>query len=526
MNTLYNNTIKMQSIKASLLFGLIVLMTINQAYSFCGFYVAKAGANLYNNKSEVIIVRDGKLTTLTMSNDFKGDVKDFAMVVPVPEVLRERDIKVVNRDIFDKIDAYSAPRMVEYYDDNPCGQSRYYWNFGNATPSSAKADAMDEVALEKKTGVTIQAKYTIGEYDILILSALESSGLETWLTTNGYALPENAKEVLQPYINDKLNFFVVKVNLEKRGTTGFDYLRPIQITYENDRFMLPIRLGMANAKQHQDLIVYTFTKNGRVECTNYRTEKMPTGNYIPTFVLNQFDSFYKKTFNKQYINNNRNTVFLEYAWNVTPSFNGMKCDPCVGNPPMLTEFKDAGVQWLNDNPNATVFFTRLHIRYRRSEFPQDLMFQVTPNTESYQARYVITHPATGVDCSEGKKYLQKLETRKVLEVIEYCKLTGDKPYQYAWYAPQLKNTVPEKDQGNVTPEIKDVIKKLKETDSISDDELKKYESIFIGNDDSNNNENTLKPLLLLLLPLSLLLISFVYQWNFKKRSKRILKIKE
>ncbi|MDI1233150.1 MAG: DUF2330 domain-containing protein [bacterium] len=104
-------------------FGLLIVAI--QSYAFCGFYVAKAGANLYNNKSEVILVRDGRLNTLTMSNDFKGDVKDFAMVVPVPEILRERDIKVVNRSIFDMIDAYSAPRMVEYYDDDPCNNRKY-----------------------------------------------------------------------------------------------------------------------------------------------------------------------------------------------------------------------------------------------------------------------------------------------------------------------------------------------------------------------------------------------------------------
>jgi hypothetical protein len=55
-------------------------------YSFCGFYVAKADAALFNNKSEVIIVRDGIHNVITMSSDFKGDRKDFAMVVPVPVI--------------------------------------------------------------------------------------------------------------------------------------------------------------------------------------------------------------------------------------------------------------------------------------------------------------------------------------------------------------------------------------------------------------------------------------------------------
>jgi hypothetical protein len=78
------------------LFLLSVLVSM-QSYAFCGFYVAKADATLFNNKSEVILVRDGRRTVITMSNDFKGDVRDFAMVVPVPVVLKESDIRVTKR---------------------------------------------------------------------------------------------------------------------------------------------------------------------------------------------------------------------------------------------------------------------------------------------------------------------------------------------------------------------------------------------------------------------------------------------
>ena len=63
--------------------------------SFCGFYVSKADGTLKNKTSQVILVRDGNKNVITMYNDFKGDTKDFAMVVPVPVVLKKEDIKVV-----------------------------------------------------------------------------------------------------------------------------------------------------------------------------------------------------------------------------------------------------------------------------------------------------------------------------------------------------------------------------------------------------------------------------------------------
>ncbi|MBL7731850.1 MAG: hypothetical protein JNM88_11785, partial [Chitinophagaceae bacterium] len=67
----------------------------------------------------------------------------------------------------------------------------------------------------------------------------------------------------------------------------------------------------------------------------------------------------------------------------------------------------------------------LHVRYNRDKFPQDLMFQVTPNTENYQARYVITHPATGdFNCEAGKKYLKELKARRADEMEMLTYLTG------------------------------------------------------------------------------------------------------
>ena len=148
--------------------------------------------------------------------------------------------------------------------------------------------------------------------------------------------------MLDPYIKSNLKFFVVKVNLEEMQASGFDYLRPIQIRFESPKFMLPIRLGMANSSGVQDMIVYAFTRTGRVECVNYRTVKAPTDRNIPLFVKERFGPFYKDLFKRAYRREGRNAVFLEYAWNVTPSWGGMKCDPCVGPPPIDGTWRKPG----------------------------------------------------------------------------------------------------------------------------------------------------------------------------------------
>jgi hypothetical protein len=424
--------------KLLIISSLIVISPV--LFSFCGFYVSKADGTLKNKTSQVILVRDGNKTVITMYNDFKGDSKDFAMVVPVPVVLRKDDIKVVDQSIFQRLNDYSAPRLVEYWDQNPCSNYESMDEKKDmASPSSTVNRALAGKVAGVQVNVKVEAKYLVGEYDILILSAKESSGLKTWLLENGYKIPEGAEEVLEPYIKSNLKFFVVKVNEKEKQKLNNNFLRPIQISFKSPKFMLPIRLGMANADGDQDLIVYAFTRKGRIESTNYRNVEITSNKNIPLFVQKNFGAFYGNLFTNQWNREDKSVALVEYAWDVSPQ-NYYHCDPCIATAPSEQDLVQSGVWWLagkdwsdysdvdNDEPdngNKNVHFTRLHFRYNRKSFAQDLMFQVTPNTETYQARYVITHPATGdFNCAAGKKYLQDLKARRKKELMELTALTG------------------------------------------------------------------------------------------------------
>lgn len=439
---------------------ILAAMIGHEAAAFCGFYVSKADGTLKNKTSQVILVRDGNRNVITMYNDFKGNLKDFAMVVPVPVVLQKKDIKVVDQAIFNTLNEYSKPRLVEYYDQNPC--NRY---MEDKLSGSVPGLQLNEVvvtgygaAKRKDLGVRVEAKYLVGEYDILILSAKESSGLKTWLDENGYKIPAGADEVLEPYIKSNLKFFVVKVNEEEKKKLPGNFLRPLQISFSSPKFMLPIRLGMANADGDQDMIVYAFTKKGRIETTNYRALSLPTSKNVPLFVKNNFGNFYANLFQHQWSKEGKALAMLEYAWDVSPK-NYVKCDPCVATAPSAQDLVQAGVWWLNRDWNDysdvdddedldysdNVYFTRLHVRYNRDKFPQDLMFQVTPNTESYQARYIVTHPATGdFNCDAGKKYLKDLKQRRSDEMEMLAYLTGKTYKDWDVVLNEEENSFPQK----------------------------------------------------------------------------------
>ncbi len=187
---------------AAWLFVVLVLAALvvgtSPAAAFCGFYVGKADAGLFNEASKVILVRrDGK-TVISMANDYRGALTEFALVVPVPQVLERDQIHIGERTLFERIDAYSAPRLAEYYDPDPCVVKAARALGAVNAPLPASALAKEESRRDKALGVTVEAAYTVGEYDIVMLSAKQSDGLETWLRDNGYRIPKGASAALKP----------------------------------------------------------------------------------------------------------------------------------------------------------------------------------------------------------------------------------------------------------------------------------------------------------------------------------------
>jgi hypothetical protein len=418
---------------ASCAFSLLLLAASSSTHAFCGFFAGKADASLFNEASQVIVARDGKHTVLSMLNDYNGPLNEFALVVPTPVVLRQGDVKIAERTTFERLDAYSSPRLAEYNDEDPC-KVQFNWDWVARDPSkkdiafavqsAPTITSITQARRDKALGVTVEAAFTLEEYDIVSLSAKQSEGLEIWLRENGYDIPAGASEALRPYINQGMKFFVAKVNLVEQKKTGFTYLRPLQFAFDSEKFMLPMRLGMLNAPKDraQDLIVYLLTRNGRVESSNYRTVKLPANQNLPAFVKPAFKDFYKALFDRSSKLEDFSVVFTEYFWNIA------WCDPCAAQPLSVEELLKAGAWWAanqdNDKPAPgaqrtyrfrpggaqPAMLTRLHVRYTPKTFPEDLMFTQTQDQQNWQTRYVVHNPyggsvaqcnarVTAIDCS-------------------------------------------------------------------------------------------------------------------------------
>lgn len=363
---------------------LLALLSVNarSVLAFCGFFVAKVDAQLFNNRSEVAIAHQNNNTTYTLAFDYKGDPKEFALVLPVPIVLKKQDVKVIDAKLFQRLDDFTAPRLVRYQD--------FRQNAPAGAPRSATETKRD------RAPVTVVERFTVGEYDVVILSATESNALETWLRQNKYRLPNNAARYLQPYIDQKLYFFVVRINFKEQQRLGFQNLRPLQFTVANsNQIMLPFQLGKINSEGTQDIIVYFLSDKGRVEARNYTNVMIPSNFAVPEEIESKFGEFYKGLLTTTIKAVGREAVVTEYAWDTG------SCDPCSTSPLNAQELKELGMN------QERAFITRLHLQYTKDTYNRDLEFRLTADTRTYQGRYILTPKAAlAADAQANKAQVQ------------------------------------------------------------------------------------------------------------------------
>jgi hypothetical protein len=401
-----------------------------EARAFCGFYVSGADAKLFNNATVVVLMRDGVRTVLSMQNNYQGPPQDFALVVPVPVVLQEENVKTLSPEIFARVDRLAAPRLVEYWEQDPCQPN--YLEEPNAVPMMAPpAPADEEDRAAERHGVKIEARFSVGEYNILILSAEDSMGLDAFLRAQRYKIPPGSEPYLRPYVASGSKFFVAKVDVKKvRFQNGQAMLSPLRFHYDAETFSLPVRLGLVNSAGTQDLIVHVLGRS-RYEVANYDNYAIPTNIDVAPSVKDNFGAFYAALFDKVLALHPR-AVVTEYAWDAG------SCDPCPEPPLEPSEIATLGADALPAVAGAVssgevppdfasnFTLTRLHVRYGKDSLGEDLVFRAAPAIEggrgvpdqsgalprgvqttgyhNFQGRYVIRHAWAGpIECEHPNR---------------------------------------------------------------------------------------------------------------------------
>jgi MYXO-CTERM domain-containing protein len=432
-----------RKIATALVGGILMIGAPRAADAFCGFYISGADAKLYNNATMVVMMREGQRTVLSMQNNYQGPPENFAMVVPVPVVLQKENVKTLDRAIFDRVDRLAAPRLVEYWEQDPCAPVPPPMAF--AAPGAVPRTAAAKGGGGGDLGVKIEAQFTVGEYEVVILSAQDSTGLDTWLKREKYKIPDGSEPYLRPYVQSGSKFFVAKVDAKKvKFDNGMATLSPLRFHYDTEKFSLPIRLGLVNSQGAQDLIVHILAKGQRYDVANYPTATIPTNFDVSEAARGNFGSFYATLFDKT-IEKTPKAVITEYSWDAST------CDPCPSPALSYNEIATLGADALpsaaqNQGPGgggkpakpgaapmpmrpwfvpSGFVLTRLHARYTKDTLGEDLVFKEAPpimggrevqnqngelehgaqpgSYNNFQGRYAIRHPWQGPIACENPR---------------------------------------------------------------------------------------------------------------------------
>lgn len=414
------------------LVAVVTTLTVpTSVHAFCGFYVSGTDGQMFNNATQVVLMREGTRTVLSMQNNYQGPPADFAMVVPVPHVLQKDSVKTLDPAIFERVDQLTAPRLVEYWEQDPC-MPRVRTTVAGATGAAAPRGVPSKVQKKMDLGVTIEAAFKVGEYEIVILSARDATGLDTWLKRENYKIPLGAEPLFRPYVEAGSKFFVAKVDTTKvTFKDGMAQLSPLRFHYDAETFSLPVRLGLINSNGTQDLIVHILANNKRYAVKNYKNVIIPTNLDVTDEVRTRFGEFYTALFDAT-LEKNPGAVITEYAWDAGT------CDPCptpaltrrelatlgedvlymTGSGPTAKRASGAQVAPRRVRRQRSSFvLTRLHARYKSDAVATDLMFDEVPaitggreflgddgalergaqksSRNQFQARYAIRHAWTG-----------------------------------------------------------------------------------------------------------------------------------
>jgi len=404
----------------------LFLLASVPASAFCGFYVSSAGADLFNDASLVVLMRDGTRTVLSMQNNYRGPTENFALVVPVPVVLKKEMVKTLPKDVFNRIDTLASPRLVELFEEGHCPPP---------PPMARRTERAEEGGGRppRDLGVKVEAKFEVGEYEVVILSAKDALGLDIWLKENKYKIPNGAAPLLKPYVEGNWKFFVAKVNAQKvTFKDGQAVLSPLRFHYDSESFTLPVRLGLMNSSGTQDLIV-TVIARSRYEVANLKNVTVPTNLQLTPSAQSQFGGFYSELMARTF-KASPNAAVTEFAWQgalpppqvmTQAGIYGVTCDPCPPPHPMddpMAKYLGADVlPGLKDDKAIAEFaaaatMTRLHLRYGKESLTDDLVLKAaeplgggTPESPKtgpakanrFQGRYIVKKPFDPSRCWRG-----------------------------------------------------------------------------------------------------------------------------
>jgi len=223
----------------------------------CGVYLPSEGEASISEE-HVLIRWDGKTEDIVMSLGVLGSSREAAVIFPVPT---RATVKLADARVFDVLQELTKPIVRnEIMIIPPMGG-------GAASPS-----------------VLLLERQTIGPFDVSTLAATDANALGDWLASNGYNLPPEVVNALEPYVEQGWYYIAVRLS----PGAGLDELTgtldPLWITFNYDRIIYPMR-PTALARDYLTVFIYVLADHRVQKPMSFGYQEVKYANWVEPATL-------------------------------------------------------------------------------------------------------------------------------------------------------------------------------------------------------------------------------------------------
>ncbi len=191
---------------------------------------------------QIIFRQDGTDITAVVLIQYTGAAEEFSWVVPVPGI---PEVEVGSDLVFTSLEQATRPQFDLTVNGSPCDQPV---NLFPTAPEFAAGDSADD----GDSGVEVLERFAVGPFDVEVISSDDAEALATWLIENEYDLTDRGRELIEPYVEQGMNFVGVKLQQNQ----GVGDIQPLILRYQSEKPMIPIRLTAVAATADMGVITW------------------------------------------------------------------------------------------------------------------------------------------------------------------------------------------------------------------------------------------------------------------------------
>ncbi len=229
---------------------LLALVTTPTASACGGLFCDAVTMEPVDQKAERILFQmndDGTITTF-VEISYVGLAEQFAWVLPIPHVIDADDVATTDASFFDSLESMTSPQF-SFFDSSIQAQS----SRGCGTFLSPQSSEDSDFDMDEDSDVNVVDEFSVGPFALQILRGNSGEALQTWLTDNGYDLPDAAEAPLQAYVDGGMAFMGVKLI---PGEVEEGPIDTLAFTYTSGAPMIPLLLTGIAAVPDMPILTY------------------------------------------------------------------------------------------------------------------------------------------------------------------------------------------------------------------------------------------------------------------------------